>query len=486
MASTSSSGPHHVNQPAPSPIRAHTHKQQRLFLGPLPAAFLTSDRVNTARRKYWNLGSKARKGSNAEDAGLVEDVTSPRALHFSLPGSRRARSDSIPRGLEEDFDTTIVQPAGPFFTIGQEFQEPTQPAPEQGDHGDDPISPPIILVNETILGKSLKGTHNDLEDEQPTFNKRHTSRPPPKPISRPSLYPRTTTDRLSYQTARSQIPAGSNTNNTASSSAFPGSTSRITVATPGTIATTRTGTTDFFSARSEVLLDPSSSDEDDDDKVTTTNQNHPESIKSSDPVLPSDYGTPLSASPAPMTLATTPTSPRFSTKLRSALRKGSNRFRNLEEDAPTSHEEGGNIDASSTVHRPKSWGKKRTVQFPPEGSDHHTSKQPDSIAPASTMINPYSPSTSASDPTLWSPPDEHPPAPPREVLARTGSSVAGTSAGIVEAAKKRRKREKMILGEDEAGSTVHVQVAEMATTVAEQEERGEDDPRKIVLRGGSC
>ncbi|KAJ9120167.1 hypothetical protein QFC22_003066 [Naganishia vaughanmartiniae] len=498
MATTSPST--HINQPAPAPIRAHTHEQQRLFLGPLPAASLASDRVNKARRRYWNLGSNRRSAGNdaetrrrrsSDDAGLVQETTSPRGLHFSLPAFRRSRSESVSAVEEEEFDTTITQPDGSFFTIGQEFRKPTERAvPAEGDHGDDPILPPVIFVNEAIVNPTTGSNHLEATDEQETSAHAKPARPPAKPISRPSLYPRTTTDRLSYQTARSQV---TNRNDDVSFSAILGSTGRTVVDTPATMATTKTGTTDFFSARSEVIVSSSDDDDDDDDddrSTIKTTQKHPESIKSNDPVLRSEYmSAPVVSTSPDQVISPTAASSRFSTKLRSALRNGSNRFKSLEE-------EGDPADYES-----KSWGKKRTVQFPLSTSSSSENpnfgQQPSTsirgLAPSytgSTSAHPFiapSPSTSASDPTLCSP-DEQMPAAPREVLARTGSSVAGTSAGVVEAARKKKKREKEVLGGGGVGgggggasSEVHVEVADVPMGGREEEDV-DDDPRKIILR----
>lgn len=367
----------HTTQPAPSPTHASTHTHHRLFLGPLPD---DSGKVNTARvRRYRRI-----RGREGDDAGLVDDVPTGVWRRIGLRGRRRSDvSDVVTR------DSAA---AVPYFIIGEEFKDTTQPT----EHGS-AATPPIVLINPQILSSAAG-------------NEETKARQAPKPVSRPSIYPRTT-DRASFQTARSTpldtpepIPTGKNVSKSAG--------------TPGTPFTLRTGTTDFFSAKSTIVSPGDDTPLGESDEIEAGASN----------VAILEASSPLAMSPPPMADPPAADSPRFRTKLRSALRKNAT-----------------NPSTPTGLAGPEQKGKnRRSVQFPVDSSAA-SSKGP---------------------------------APPREVLARTGSAVEGTSAGVVEAATrgKRKVREGGVRVE-ERGVSLDADDGEVV------EDDDQDEEKTVHLRG---
>lgn len=354
----------HITQPAPSPLQASTHTHHRLFLGPLPKDSGRVNKANTARVKRYRalLDSKSRRTSSHDDdddAGLVQE--SQMGALGRIPGLRRRRRSSASEALAAGASTTA-----PFFIIGDEFRS----AGKIDEHGTG-STPPIVLINPGILDS---GATTPEESDV-------SHREAPKPVSRPSIYPRSTMDRASFQTAR-------DTPMDAPNIGASGRASR-SVVTPGTPFTARTGTTDFFSAKSTISPV--------DDTVTPFPGDDDDFADAEDPDAASNKA--ILDGPSPMTLSPTQleepaTSARFRTKLRSALRKKGTPPTAL--DTATPPVSGPSPDAYK--------GKKRTVQFPNEA----------------TVRGPAS---------------------PREVLARTGSAVKGTSAGVVEAARLKKTKD---------------------------------------------
>lgn len=304
----------------------------------------------------------------------------------SFPGLRQRRRSSASQTLAAEAS------AAPFFIIGHEFRS----ARKVDEHGTGP-TPPIVLINPDIV-RSGVNTSPDSNAAQ---------REPPRPVSRPSIYPRSTMDCASFRTARETPVETPNT-------LAPSKTASKSIATPGTPFTARTGTTDFFSAKS--TLSPV------DDLVSVQDeesQEAPETDAASHEAI-IDGASPLVMSPTRLDVSAT--SPRFRTKLRSALRKKTS------------------TSAAHTISplplpADDTKGKRRTVQFPPEAASRE-------------------------------------PAPPREVLARTGSAVQGTSAGVVEAA-----RSKQVKGAKEDG------VSSSVVPAKDSGEAGEDQEEMVSLRG---
>lgn len=375
----------HTTQPAPSPLQTSTHTHHRLFLGPLPSDSDRVNKANTARVKRYRalLDRELRRTSdNDDDAGLVQEANMGALGRF--PGLRRRRRSSASQSLAAEAS------AAPFFIIGGEFRS----ARKVDEHGTGP-TPPIVLINPDIVrpGVDLSPDSNAAE------------RDPPRPVSRPSIYPRSTMDRASFRTAR-ETPV--DTPNTLAPSK--------SIATPGTPFTARTGTTDFFSAKSTISpVDDliSVQDEDYQEAQGTDAASHEAIIDGASPLVTS-----------PTRLDVSATSPRFRTKLRSALRNKAST--SATPDIPP-------LSPSAVDTK----GKRRTVQFPTEAASRE-------------------------------------PAPPREVLARTGMAVQGTSAGVVEAA--RSKQVKGAKGDARASSSV----------IPEEQddgEDGEDEEPTVSLRG---
>lgn len=350
-------------QPAPSPVRASTHTHHRLFLGALPP---DSQSNNQARRQRY------RRSLDHEDAALVPD-TSSRPRRFSFLRNRKSTS----------LDGVEAQNTGePFFVIGQEFQPKSKAHSSSSSSSD----PPVVLINPEILS-----------DPFDTSNPSGPPSAPPKPISRPSLYPRTTTDRASFRTAKSTLPPTPGPSRTSKSI--------------GTSGTTRTGGTDFFSAKSSV----SSFDTPEDDGQVAGDGASDKAMISQTPLVV----TPAAEEPV---LA----EPKLRNKLRSALRR---RTRVPE-------------DAVPDVHADTKGKQRRTVYFPVD--------EPEA---------------------------------PRKVLERTGSAVAGTSAGVVEVAERKKERE---LEREEEGKKVDVRVVQ-DDTFDEQEagevQEEEEEEEEVHLRG---
>ncbi|KAI5453578.1 hypothetical protein NCC49_005403 [Naganishia albida] len=316
-----------MSQPAPSPIRAQTHTHHRLFLGPLPRESLQETR-KPSRPRASNEAALVPSTSHARGAG---------ARRFSFFRHRASASpDTAQREREQ---------GAPFFVIGREFQ-PASASDDAHDEGSSSASPPppVVLINRAILD----GPSNPSEPTRP------------RPVSRPSLYPRKSTDRASFRTARS-----------AAATPGPGPSGPSGLSKPiGTPGTTRTGTTtmtDFFSAKSSV-------------------SDLEEEVASNEAIIAPPTTTSAFAR-SPSAMNSDPPITRIRTKLRSALRKKRDHDDDddVDDDAVMAREEGGT--------KGKGKQKRRTVYFPL---------------------------------------DE--PVEPDKVLARRGSAVAGTSAGVVEEA----------------------------------------------------
>lgn len=318
-------------QPAPSPVRAQTHTHHRLFLGPLPADAQGDSHARTRRQRY-------RRASEHHEAALVPDGSQGTRFSFR----RHRQSTSLDAGAQHER-------ADPFFIIGAEFQ------PKDSHDPGSTARPPVVLINPEILHRpSPSATPNPV---------------PPQPISRPSIYPRKSTDRASFRTARS-------------TAAGPSTFSK-SVGTPGTA---RTGGTDFFSAKSSV-------------------SSLEEEVASDEAVPPASA---FVRSPSPLDEPRGEPSPgKIRTTLRSALRR--------RDDDPGD-------DPSPTKNAKGSNKARRTVYFPLD--------------------------------------DE--PVEPGKVLARQGSAVVGTSAGVAEVAQRRLEREEAERedGAEEEGKRVVVRVVE--------------------------
>lgn len=360
-----------MSQPAPSPIRAQTHTHHRLFLGPLPRESHQETR-KPSRPRASNEAALVSSTSHARGAG---------ARRFSF--FRHRASASLDTGQRER------DQGAPFFVIGREFQPAfaSDDAHDEGSSSASPPPPPVVLINRAILD-------GPSDPSEPTR---------PRPVSRPSLYPRKSTDRASFRTARSTAA------NPGPGLSGPSGLSKP-IGTPGTTRTGTTTTTDFFSAKSSV-------------------SDLEEEVASNEAIIAPPTTTSAFAR-SPSAMDSDPPITRIRTKLRSALRKKRDDHDDDDgdDDAVMAREEGGT--------KGKGKQKRRTVYFPL---------------------------------------DE--PVEPDKVLARRGSAVAGTSAGVVEEAtatateRRQMSREGERLGasmpEEGEGKNVVVEV-DVADDMAEE------------------